>query len=313
MTTEAVAPAPMPQGLPATFEAARPLLVGRALSGVGHSLRAREVRLQGADGYSEAAAVVVDDLYVGAVLDLPTTDVPVTAELRARWGVTSTVIVDAATSGEHPPAMSQVGGVTVVQGAAPVAAVLHRAPLVERILAGRAPLVVVPAVDTMVVAPADDPQAVLAAAQIADRVLAGTAHPLSATPLVRSGDGWAIGAWPETAQAAGRALRARLSTIEHARLRQLLQVHYDRTDESAVIAEAVLVPTVDGGATTRARYVEGRRTVLPRVDEVELVHADGSTRLIPFAALAAVEGLLTPIDGTTPPLVFPTAFPSSSA
>ncbi|SDH43008.1 hypothetical protein [Agrococcus jejuensis] len=313
MTVEATAPTPMPSGLPATLEAARPLLVGRAFTGVGHALRVRELRLQGVEGYLEAAAVVVDDLYVGAVLDLPTSDVPVSSELRTRWGVVASEVVAAATSAEHPPALSQVGAVVVVQGAAPVAAVLHRAALVERVLGSRAPLVVAPAVDTMVVAPADDPQAVLAAAQIADRVLAGTQHPLSAAPLVRSGEGWAIGAWPQAAQAAGRALRARLTVLEHARLRQLLQAHYDRTDESAVIAEAVLVPAADGGAATRARFVEGQRTVLPRVDEVELVRADGGTRLVSFAALAAVQGLLTPLEGTAPPLVYPTAFPDPSA
>ena len=79
--------------IPGSLSEASSLLTARPVGLVPFQIRGQVLALQGAEAGIDAAVPVVADYFVGAVLDLPSADVPVTVRMLDDWGVDMEAVV----------------------------------------------------------------------------------------------------------------------------------------------------------------------------------------------------------------------------
>lgn len=96
----------------------------------------------------------------------------------------------------------------------------------------------------------------------------------------------------------------------YAEQQAVMRQFFEQTKQDYFVAEAVLAGNPQGDVITYASFTDGVATLLPVVDYIVLVTLDGAMARLPFADVAAIEGLLTPVENTTPPLMFATRFPT---
>ena len=297
--------------LPSTFDDARPLLTARAVGGVPLGLRAQRLALDGAVSAVDATVPVAADVRIGAILDLPQADVPVTDGMLRDWGVSLEDVLSTAVAGRAAvaPTVQQIDGAHLVSSMPFAAYALREPDAVAGLVAGRTPVILVPVVGAVVVAAAEDPAGLAVAARIAERVLQSDEHAVSVTPLVRSGSSWVPFTWPAEAAEEAAALRRRWDVQQYAVQRPLLQAHYDRTEQQYLVAEAALAGTPEGGTTTYTTLTEGVQTVLPWVEQVVLVRETGAATRVPMPRLAEASGILVRLPDLDPPLLYAARFP----
>lgn len=97
---------------------------------------------------------------------------------------------------------------------------------------------------------------------------------------------------------------------EYEAQRAAMMSHFATTKQDYFVAEAVLAGSPQGDVITYATLTDGVQTLLPVVDFIVLVTLDGAMSRLPFARLAEIDALLTPVENTQPPMVFATRFPS---
>jgi len=295
--------------LPETLAEARPHLFARVAGAVAVSLQQRTLAAQGAFDAAEETVPVVVDYALGAVLDLPDADVPVSASLLSRWGVGFEAVLAVAEErrAQLEASIDRVGTAHVISGVPFAAAVLRDPAAVQQLRPGGTPVIVIPDAGTVVLGFAEEPESLQWVAKAAEHVLAGSSRWVSAEPLVRAGGAWEPFVWPAEAAADVARLNRRRDSVQYGAARQALQPAFE--DEGVAVAELVLAER-EGAYSTYATLVEGVESVVPRVDELVLASADGRVTRVPFDEVAAVPGLLEPVEGVTPAYSRVRAFPA---
>ncbi|MFT4220231.1 MAG: hypothetical protein QM611_06910 [Microbacterium sp.] len=297
--------------IPPSLADARDLLAARPLGLVPFQIRAQQLALQGAQGALDAAVPVVADYYVGAFLDLPTADVPVSTSMLGEWGVSMDVVVDLASNlrAQDDAPLDQVGDALVVASVAFAAAALRDPAAVSRLGEGT-PVIVVPDAGHVLVGFAEDVASLSSVASVAEQVIAQTDRPVSVTPLVRSGSGWAEFEWPDAVGAEVGRMRRRWDAIEYTAAQKVLHDTYAAAGDDVLVATLTLADNPAGERITYTTLSEGVRTLIPRADLVVLGAADGRMQHVPFAAVAALDGVLVPSVGTVPDYFLAERFPA---
>lgn len=307
-----VAPPQPGRRIPATLEEAASKLVASPVGLVPFQIRGQSLALRGAESDLEAAAPVTADYFLGAALELPGEDVPVTAATLASWRVELSAVIAAAISA-HADDIEEVtpaGAATVIRGRAFAAAVLHDArALAPHVADGGTPVIIVPDVGTVVLGRAGDEASLSALATAAEQVLAESARAVSATPLVATADGWALFTWPDGIAEDVRRLQRRWDSIQYRAARPVLQETYRRAGKDVFVPECVLATDPSGRIVTYAALLDGR-TVTPRADLLVLNDGSGGIRPVPFDEIAALDGVLVPAPGAVPEHFLVTRFPA---
>lgn len=289
--------------IPVSLGAASGVLVNRAVGLVPFQIRAQLLAVQGVEQAVDAAVPVVEDYYVGAILDLPTADVPVTTVMLQEWGVTMDDVIDAgaAARAQEDAPVESFGTAFVVRSVAFAAAALRDPVAVSGLRPDAVPVIVVPDVGHTLVGFADDPGSLVSVATAAERVLANTDRSVSITPLVQSGVGWARFGWPDSvAEEVGRMQR-RWDHVQYSAAREALTRTYAAAGVDVFVATIELAQQGDDGPfMTYATVSKGVHTVIPRVDLVVLNAGDGRMQQVPFEQFSALPGVLTQSVGTVP-------------
>lgn len=296
--------------IPETLDAARPLLTLWPVGLVPFQIRGQQLALQDAAAAASAAIPVVADYYLGASLDLPAADVPVSESMLDAWGVEMDEVVDAAAANRagDEATVDQYGAALVVSGVSFAAAVLRRPAALSGLMTAADPVVIVPEPGLVVVGSAGNAASLASAALAAEESLARTDRPVSVTPLVRSGDGWEPFVWPDEVALEARRLRQRWDNVQYAAARPTLQATYQANGQNAFVAEHALAEDADGNRITYATLQE-LRSVIPRTDLLVVQGDDGRIAQVTFAAVAALGGVLLPAPGTVPEYFAVTRFP----
>lgn len=289
--------------IPVSLDTARDVLVDRPVGLVPFQIRAQLLAVQGVEQAVDAAIPVVEDYYVGAILDLPAADVPVTTSMLQEWGVSMDEVVDAgaAARAQDDAPVEPFGGAFVVRSVAFAAAVLRNPVAVSGLRPDAVPVIMVPDVGHTLVGFADDLGSLVSVAVAAERVLANTDRSVSITPLVRSGSGWERFEWPEgVAHEVGRMQR-RWDHVQYGAAKEALTRTYAAAGVDVFVATLELAQQGDDGPlTTYATVSKDVRTVIPRADLVVLNAGDGRMKRVPFEQLTTVPGVLTASVGTVP-------------
>lgn len=301
--------------VPATFELARPVLAARPVGADPLALRSMMLAHHGGTTADlDATTAVAGDVMIGAYLDLPTADVPVSWNQLERWGVTPADALQAAREnlGRMDVPTTRVGQVTYVDHPTLAAAVLQDPRIAAQLLPGAVPWVLAPSQQHVILADARDPAQVARAIDLARSAVESDTRQASITPLTPAGAGWQVAAWPAGTEEQATRLRHHWNNRLYASARELVKAANERMGIDAVVA-AYQVGAKPGGETmAMTPFVDspGLRTFLPPADQVLLVTADGATTPVPYARLAAIPGLLVPVAGLAPSYVEATRFPS---
>lgn len=289
--------------IPASLDEARPVLSDRPVGVVPYQIRAQLLAAQGLEQAADAAVPVVEDYYVGAILDLPTADVPVTTTMLGEWGVTMDDVVEAgaAARAQAESPVEQFGAALVVRSMPFAAAALRDPMAVSGLRPDAVPVIVVPDVGHTLVGFADDHASLASMATAAERVLAGTDRSVSIVPLVRVASGWQRFEWPESVAAEVGRMRRRWDQVQYRAARDALSRTYAAAGVDVFVATLELAQQDDDGPfTTYATVTKDVHTVIPRADLVVLGGGDGRMQRVPFERLAELPGVLTPSVGTVP-------------
>lgn len=298
--------------LPPTFEQARPLLTARPLGRTPLGLTAWRLAAGGAQTAADAARPIAADLLVGAILDLPEVDVPVTEGMLRDWGVSLDDVIAAATANRSSvqPRVQPIEGAYLVSSVPYAAYALQTPEAVATLVPGRTPVILVPTTGELVVAAAEDPAGLHVAVRVAERILQSDNRGVSVTPLVRDGSRWVPFEWPGSVAPVVRVLRQRWDVAQYAAQRPLLQAHYAGGQQDYAVAEAAMFAAPDGTTVTSTTLVEGAPTVLPWVEEVVLVAESGAAQRVPMAELARIPGLLVRLPDLDPARMYASRFPT---
>lgn len=304
----------MPDEIPTTFDDARPLLRLRPLGGTQLALRGTLVaNAGGTPADVDAAAPVVADLLVGAYLDLPTRNVPVSWAMLETWGASLDELLEAGLAVMPAHATPErVGAATYVDDPGTAAAALLDASLVRGMRSGAAPLVLQPTQQHLIVADLHDEGSIAAALDLAAEAVQ--------QPIARLASRATISLGPHGWQAVALQDSARTTTLRHlfdARMyggaRDLVTAANERLGIDDVIVpryQAARKATGETMSTTSLTDDPDVRTFLPLADQVVLVRVDGSAVVpVPMERLRAIPGVATPVEGLSPTYLEVRRFP----
>lgn len=297
--------------IPGSLSEASSLLTARPVGLVPFQIRGQVLALQGAEAGIDAAVPVVADYFVGAVLDLPSADVPVTVRMLDDWGVDmEAVVAEAARNRAQVEAsVDAFEEALVISGVSFAAAALRDPGAVSRFREGATPVIVVPDAGTVVLGFAEDPGSLVSAARAVERVLAQSSHTVSVTALVRSENGWVPFEWPEAVSAEVSRLGKRWDSVQYGAARTVVQESYAAAGSDVFVAELVLAADATGEYVTYASVTEGAVSVVPRAQFLVLNAADGRIGQVPFGRVLDA-GVLAPAPGTVPDYFSVTRFPA---
>lgn len=296
--------------IPRTLAEATPLLKPRPLGLVPFQIRGQQLALQGAESAVDTAIPVAADYYLGAILDLPAADVPVTGGMLDSWGVDMAAVFAAAreNTAQDEAGVQSFDAALVISGMPFAAAVLRDPAALAAFATEATAVIIIPEPGTVLLGFAEDDDSLNSLARAAEASLAGASRTVSAMPLIRSGDGWAPFEWPaEVAAPVGR-LQRRWDSVQYAASRPVLQETYRAAGDEAFVAELVLAEGEGGAYATYATLMD-MRTVVPRADMLVLSADDGRISHVPFAEVAAMAGVLSPAPGTVPEYFVVDRFP----
>ncbi|MDQ0644074.1 hypothetical protein [Microbacterium murale] len=289
--------------IPASLDEARAVLTDRPVGVVPFQIRAQLLAVQGVEQAVDAAVPVVEDYYVGAILDLPNADVPVTTTMLEEWRVTMDDVVraGAAARAQAESPIEQFGAALVIRSVAFAAAALRDPAAVSALRPDAVPVIVIPDVGHTLVGFADDHASLASVAAAADRVLANTDRSVSITPLVRGASGWERFEWPESVAAEVGRMGRRWDQVQYSAARDVLNRTYAAAGVDVFVATLELAQQGDDGPfTTYATVTKDVHTVIPRADFIVLNGGDGRMQRVPFERLLELPGVLTPSAGTVP-------------
>lgn len=310
----------MPSVPPETFEEAKPLLRVRPVGPVSLADRSRRGEVVGDPGAADAVSPTVADYHVGALLDLPDVDVPVSESTAAGWGVSLQEILSAAFAhiSAEPGRLFEHDGVIVNESRAGAAAILLGGPRnlpstdlpVMQRGRGLTPVIVIPDAANCLIGFAEDPASIAAIARVAEEVLSTTSRAVSITPLIADGDRWVPYTWPPEAAAQVWQLSRRWDLVRYEGTREVLKEWLEDRGEDLLVAKLMVgAKPEEGRYRSMAPWVEGLANLVPPVDEVVLVRTDGTTTPVPFTALVE-RGLLEPYPGVYPEYFLGARFPT---
>jgi hypothetical protein len=289
--------------IPASLDEARAVLSDRPVGVVPFQIRAQLLAVQGVEQAADAAVPVVEDYYVGAILDLPTADVPVTTTMLQEWRVSMDDVVEAgaASRSQTESPVEQFGAALVIRSMPFAAAALRDPAAVSGLRPDAVPVIVVPDVGHTVVGFADDHDSLASVATAVERVLANTDRSVSITPLVRGASGWERFDWPESVAAVVGRMRRRWDQVQYGAARDVLERTYAAAGVDVFVATLELAQQEeDGPFTTYATVTKDVHTIIPRADLIVLNGGNGRMQRVPFERLVELPGVLTPSAGTVP-------------
>lgn len=295
--------------VPVTLEAARASLRVRPLGQLPFSVRSLERTVRAPGTGFEIGRHVAGDVYLGPYLELPGGDVPVTDLMVDSWGVERDAVIDLALSTVGAPGEPRPLDELLVFGGAGAASILADPARLDPWSAGRTPVLVVPDIATALVGWVESAASLVLLARVAERAVAGTATPVSVAPLVRVASGWEPFEWPVDAEAAVDRLHHRWEHAHYTLTQEVLRELYRTTNRPYVTATHVLGERGEE-LVSAASIVEGSENLLPVVDTVVLVRADGSSTPVPYTSLQSIEGLLQRVENPSPPYHLVTRFPT---
>jgi len=276
---------------PPSLEAARPQLQLRLYGKVFHAVRAAELRAKGAAEALPGTLAIAGDVLISAAVDVGEGLVPVTEQQAADWGADLRDVVDAALQNglgrETAGVEVRRPGTYVVTDEQLGASLAARPSMLSGFQVTGAPVLLAPGRGVVIVTGSDDLEGLQAAVGVADEI-AGTSEGLvTAVPLVLRSDWWEVFDWP--AEPALLALVGRLS-------RRFAAAAYGYQasllgEGSAYPASAQLFQAPDGRVVLVASWTQGQETLLPVVDDVVVVAADGTARRLPFAQAVEAPGV----------------------
>lgn len=296
--------------IPESLNDAASLLRSRAVGETPLSIRTRLLSVAGQESAVDAVVPVAGDVMLGAFLDLPHADVPVSAATLSGWGIDVQRAVELGTQnwGAIDTPLTQVESVMVGQSQALVAAVLAKPDIARQLINDANPVVIVPARGEIVIARASDTAGISMAARIAEVMLSQTDRPVSITPLV-AGNGWEKFEWPNPQDPFVSALSRRWDSIQYAALKEALVAHFSATGQDYFVATCSLAKSPAGVVVTYASITEGAATVVPVVDEIALVTDSGKIAKVSFQAVVN-SGAIQQIEGISPTMLWVSRFPS---
>lgn len=305
-----------PNMVPETFEAARGAVRLRPVGST--ALTARRLWLENMGGTarsSDAVVSITDDVLVGAYLDLPAADVPVSWATLEDWGVPVDAVIgeglrNADAAGAAP--LQQLGDAWYLDDRPTAAAYLLRPDATRALIAGvPQPLVFAPTHQHLVFADLRSPASVEGALRLSlESLEADGTRPVSRTTLMTTSIGWEPIILADSPLS--REFRHLFDAGRYAEARDIIRAANDRLGVSDVILPAYQVHRAPAGHTTSITSLTDTadlRTFLPMADEVVLVRDEGATA-VPMQRLLEVEGLTTPVAGLLPPYVAVDRFPT---
>ncbi|GAT74311.1 hypothetical protein MHM582_2816 [Microbacterium sp. HM58-2] len=296
--------------IPRSLAEATPLLTPWPVGLIPFQIRAQHLALQGAADAATSALPVVADYYVGASLDLPSADVPVNGSMLDAWGVEIDAVVEAArvNRAADEAEVRSYGSALVIEGVPFAASVLLNPGALSQLVADGTPVIIVPEPGIVVVGYAEDAVSLASLAGAAEESLSKSGRPVSATPLVRTADGWAPFTWPEgVASEAGR-LRRRWDNVQYAAARSVVQAGYEAGGRRVFVADHALAEDAEGNRITYAALT-GPLMLVPRADYYVLQADDGRMAQVPFASVEARQDVLVPAQGVVPEYFVVNRFP----
>lgn len=298
--------------LPTTFDDAHAALVPRAIGQVPYGIRGMQARLTGAASAMDAGIDVAGEYALGAYLDLPTADVPVSPSMLERWGVDIRTVLDAAFERHaNMQAESQrIGKATRLHSVPLVAHMLKKAHATSQLVDGT-PVLIVPDIGNAILAPADDELALRTALAMIESVIGDTAKPVSVQPLVLTANGWAPWAWPPSLGSFAERVGLNWEAIMYARGKPFVEAI--ATNEYGIdapfAAKLQLAKRADGSYLTMTSIVESAEQLVPRAERYALVRDNGALAEVSRTDLFAVPGLLEPVPWAVPSYWRVTRFP----
>ncbi len=299
-----------PIDIPRSLAEATPVLTPWPVGLVPFQIRAQHLALQGAEAAATSALPVVADYYVGANLDLPAADVPVNASMLDAWNIEMDAVIDAARANrrEDEATVRGFGAALVIEGVPFAAAALQNPDALRELAADGTPVIIVPEPGIVVVGYAEDPASLASLALAAEESLAQSGRPVSATPLVRTPQGWAPFEWPQSVAAEAGRLQRRWDNVQYDAARAVVQGTYEAAGRKVFVAEHVLAEDAEGNRITYAALTD-TVSLVPRVDFFVLRADDGRMAQVPFVSVEARRDVLVPAQGTVPEYFVVNRFP----
>jgi hypothetical protein len=300
--------------IPDQFIDAAPLLVPRPVGLTPLAIRRLALALQGAESAVDAVSPVAADYGIGLYLDLPESNVPVTAGLLRTWDATLDGAINVSLLNAQR-ALSNVArddedGAVHLSSEFLGAAILLSSDTVAGLIDGRM-LAVIPTATDVLVAPADDPSAIAAVARRADALIAAADRTVSVTPLTASpGEPWTPTSWPESAAKTAGLLHRRWLGIQYAQQRDPLRETFERRGDDPAVSSMQVAQRPDGWTISRSNLTTAVPTLLPWADEAVLVDDNGRIVVVPMTELAAIPGVLVREPDIDPPIMRALRFPS---
>jgi hypothetical protein len=297
--------------IPQTFAEASELLTARPVGLVPFQIKGQQLALQGAESGIDAAVPAVGDCYIGAILDLPTADVPVTGSMLDSWGVEMSAVVAAAARNRSDveASVDAFEDALVISGVPFAAAALRDPAAVAGFRPEATPVILVPDAGVVVLGYLEHPESLVSLARAGELALANATRTVSATPFVREGDAWALFTWPDAVQAEAERLQKRWDSVQYGAAREVVQATYNAAGSDVFVAEHALATDQAGEYVTYATVVEGVASVVPLVQFLVLNAEDGRIARVSFDDVAEA-GVLTPATGTVPDYFSVERFPA---
>jgi hypothetical protein len=304
----------MTSPVPSSIEDAAPLLVPRPVGVTPLAIRRLALALQNAESALDEVSPITADYAIGLYLDLPESNVPVTAGMLRDWDMPFAGALNFALLNGRA-ALAQVDrrdedGAVHFTSSFLGAAVLASSETLRGLVDGRM-MMVIPTPTDVVVAPATDSVAVEALARIADALVSESDRTVSVTPLIaEAGEPWAAAPWPASADMTAGLLYRRWIGIQYARQRDLLRETYDDRGEVCAVSSAQVARRPDGWVVTMTNLTTFLPTLMPWTDEAAIVADDGRVVSVPMTQLSAIPGVLVREPDLDPPIMRAVRFPS---
>lgn len=297
--------------IPRTFEEARTSLSARPVGLTPFQIRAQRLALDGASDGIDAAAPIAGDYYVGAYLDLPTADVPVSARMLEDWGLTLDAVLDVAADNHSSEEanVAQFESALIIEGVHFAAAALRSPRAVSGFRPDATPVMVIPEPGIVLLGFAEDADSISSLVTVAQRFVSESGRAVSISPLVKQGEAWAEYPWPASVSGGVAELARRWDRAQYTAARPVLQRTYQNAGQDVFVADLVLAESPQGGLTTYATVMDVRM-VVPRADLLVLQSDDGQIKPVPFDEVAAVPGVLESARGTVPAYFAVSRFPA---